>query len=76
MAKSNYFHGELYQRMSDDPHLAGLGKRTHDGYLRAVRQLADFCKLPPDQISEPQLRRYFLHLKNEQQFAAGSLRVA
>lgn len=76
MAKSNFFLGELYQHMSDDLHLAGLRKRTHDGYLRAVRQLADFCQLAPDQVSEPQLRRYFLHLKNERHFAAGSLRVA
>jgi site-specific recombinase XerD len=76
MAKSNYFNGELYQRMSDDLHLAGVSLRTHDGYLRAVRQLADYCRRAPEQISEDQVRRYFLHLKNEKHFAPGSLRVA
>ena len=62
--------------MSEDLHLGGLSKRTHDGYLRAVRQLADFCKCPPDLIREDQLRKFFLHLKNDKEFASGSLRVA
>ncbi len=76
MAHSTYFNGSLYQRMSDDLHLAGVGQRTHDGYLRAVRQLADFCETSPDQIHEDQLRGFFLHLKNERHFAYGSMRVA
>jgi len=76
MARSTYFNGELYQRMSDDLHLAGRSKRTHDGYLRAVRQLADFCQTSPEKITEAQLRKFFLHLKNERKFAYGSMRVA
>ena len=76
MSKSEHFHGALYQRMSDDLHLAGVSKRTHDGYLRAVRQLADHAKKAPDKISEDDFRRFFLHLKNERHFAYGSLRVA
>jgi len=71
-----YFTGKLYDRMSDDLHLAGMSQRTHEGYLRAVRQLADFCQRSPDQITEDQLRKFFLHLKNEKHFASGSLRVA
>ena len=59
-----------------DLHLGGLSERTHAGYLRAVRQLADYSKTAPDKITENQLRRYFLFLKNEKQFAYGSLRVA
>jgi site-specific recombinase XerD len=76
MAKSRYFDGPLYQRMSDDLHLAGHSQRTHDAYLRAVRQLADYCHHAPDHITEEALRRFFLHLKNERHFAYGSLRVA
>jgi len=75
-SRSRYFNGELYDRMSDDLHLAGMSQRTHDGYLRAVRQLADFCKRSPEKISETQLRKFFLHLKNDRHFASGSLRVA
>jgi site-specific recombinase XerD len=62
--------------MGDDLHLGGMSQRTYEGYLRAVRQLADYCKTAPDKITEDQLRRYFLFLKNEKKFANGSLRVA
>ena len=41
-----------------------------------MRQVPDFCKCTPDQITEDQLRKFFLHLKNDKQFASGSLRVA
>ncbi len=37
MAFSEFFTGQLYQRISDDLHLAGVNLRTHAGYLRAVR---------------------------------------
>lgn len=75
MAHSEYFNGVLYQKMSDDLNLTGKGKRTHDGYLREIRKLADFCKASPDQVTEQQMRAYFLHLKIERNFAAGSLTV-
>lgn len=73
---SKFFRQELFQRMSDDLHLTGKAARTHNGYLRAVRQLAEFAKKQPDEITETHLRRFFLHLKNERHFAYGSLRVA
>lgn len=73
---SRYFNGTLYQRMSDDLQLAGMSKRTVHGYLRAVRQLSDYCQCRPNRITEAQLRRYFLYLQNEKQFAYGSIRVA
>jgi site-specific recombinase XerD len=76
MAQSKFFTGKLYARMSDDLHLGGMSERTHAGYLRAVRQLADYCRTTPGKITEDQLRRYFLYLKNEKKFAYGSLRVA
>ena len=56
LTHSPYFNGPLYERMSQDLHLGGMAKRTHEGYLRAVRQLADFCKRAFDQITEDQLR--------------------
>jgi len=75
MAKSKFFCGDLYQKMSDDLHLAGMRKRTHDGYLREIRKLADHFRLSPDEISEQQLRRYFLDAKNEKLYAEGTLTV-
>ena len=52
-------------------HLGGMSQRTHDGYPRAVRQLADYCRTAPDKIREAQLRRYSLFLKNEKKFTYG-----
>ena len=65
LTHSPYFQGPLYELMSEDLHLAGMARRTHEGYLRAVRSLADFCRRTPDQISEDQLRKYFLHLLSQ-----------
>ena len=62
--------------MHEDLQLAGMSQRTVHGYLRAVRQLADWAETPPDKITERQLRQYFLYLKNVKQFAYGSIRVA
>jgi len=75
-AASRFFDGNLYQKMNEDLQLAGMSKRTVHGYLRAVRQLADYCERRPDKITQQQLRQYFLYLKNEKQFAYGSIRVA
>ncbi len=66
----------LRERMREDLQLAGLSERTQEAYVRAVRQLAEHFDQPPDQLTEPQVREYFLFLKNEKRFAAGSLRIA
>ena len=66
----------LRQRMLQDLQLAGLSENTQEAYLRAVRQLADHFHTSPDRLSEPQVRDYFLHLKNDRKFASGSLVVA
>ena len=71
-----HFPAELRQRLSEDLHLTGKAKRTHDGYIRAVRQLSDFAQCSPDKVTETQVRQFFLHLKNDRNFAYGSLRVA
>lgn len=76
MSHSPFFTGKLYQKMSDDLHLAGMSERTHAGYLRAVRKLADYCQTSPDKITEAQLRKFFLHMKNDLHYAYGTLRVA
>ncbi len=66
----------LRQRMTQDLQLAGLAERTQDAYTRAVRQLAEHFRTPPDRLTEPQLRQYFLHLKNDRHFAPASLGIA
>jgi site-specific recombinase XerD len=61
--------------MLQDMQLRGHSVRTQEGYLWAVRGLAVFTRLSPDKISEEQLRQYFLYLRNEKEFAPGSLSI-
>ncbi len=56
MLKSPCFTGPLCTQMAEEPQLGGTSERTHDGYLRAVRKLADFCQTAPDKITKAQLR--------------------
>jgi len=74
--RSKYFNGPIYDQMAEDLQLTGKAQRTVHGYLRAVRQLADHCCKAPDQITETELRRYFLYLRNQKKSAYGTLRVA
>ncbi len=57
----------LGQRMIEDMQLRGLSARTQETYVRVIRQLAEYYDKSPDQVSEEELRHYFLYLKNEQQ---------
>jgi integrase/recombinase XerD len=66
----------LRQRMHQDLQLAGLSERTIEAYLRSVRSLAEHYGTPPDRLTEPQVRDYLLHLKNDRKLASASLIVA
>ena len=66
----------LRERMRQDLQIAGLSARTQEAYLHAVRQCATHFHQPPDQLTEPQLRDYFLFLKNEKHLAPASLKIA
>ena len=54
----------LRQRYIEDMQLRGLSEPTQEMYARAVRQLAEYYGKSPAQISEEELRQYFLYLKN------------
>ena len=66
----------LRQRMIEDMQLRGLAVRTQDSYVQAVRQLAEYYGKSPAQLSEEELRQYFLYLKNDNQYASSSCMVA
>ncbi|MEQ9407305.1 MAG: hypothetical protein RIK87_06240 [Fuerstiella sp.] len=44
MVRPAFSTGPLSEKMSEDLHLTDKAKRTHDGYLREIRQLAEFCE--------------------------------
>jgi site-specific recombinase XerD len=62
--------------MLQDMQLAGLGERTHESYLRAVRKFAQWLSKAPDSATENDLRRYLLFIKNDQHWEPNSLKVA
>jgi integrase/recombinase XerD len=67
---------ELRRRMIEDLQLRGMSERTQEMYVRAVRQLAQHCHKSPDQITEEELRQYFLHLKNVKKYSRSATTIA
>jgi integrase/recombinase XerD len=55
----------LRRRMLEDLQLRGLAPKTQQCYVAAVRQLAHYYRRPPDQLSDEELRQYFLYLRND-----------
>lgn len=66
---------QLRQRMLEDLQLRGLSEGTQEAYIRSVRQLAEYYDRCPDEISEEELRCYFLYLKNEKGDASATIGV-
>lgn len=63
---------ELRDRMIQDLKLAGLTEGTAREYLRAVRQLAAYYMVPPDQLSERQVQDYVLYVRDDLGVAKGT----
>jgi len=66
----------LCQKMIEDMQLHGFAERTQKSYMQAVRQMAEYYHKPPDQISEEELRQYFLYLKNVKQVSRSTMTLA
>jgi integrase/recombinase XerD len=67
---------ELRKRMIECLQLRGLSERTQEAYTRAVRQLSEHYHKSPDQITEEELRQYFLYLKNVKHYARNTTTIA
>ncbi len=66
----------LRRRMLEDMQLRGLAPRTQESYLAAVQQLALHYHCSPDQITDAEVRQYFLYLRNEKRVAPNTANVA
>ncbi len=66
----------LRQRMLEDMQLRGLSARTQECYVAAVRQLAAHYHRSPDQLTEEELRQYFLYLANDKKVARATATIA
>ncbi len=65
----------LRRRMLEDLQLRGLAPKTQQCSVAAVHQLAQHYRRPPDQLSEEELRQYFLFLLNDKKVAESTFRI-
>jgi len=65
-----------YDKTVEALQLNGKGERTQQAYARAVRMLIEFHGKEPDQISEDELKSYFLHRRNVTGWAPNTLRIS
>lgn len=66
---------EWYQKATNALQLNGLGERTQEAYVRALRMLCEFYHKTPEQISESELQQYFLHRKNRDRWSPNTMRI-
>jgi site-specific recombinase XerD len=55
--------------------LAGYSEKSQQCYLRAIRMLVEYTGKSPDLIEEEELQDYFLHRRNVNHWAPGTMRI-
>jgi len=65
----------LRRRMIEDMRLAGLSEGTQKRYLTGVACLARAYNRSPERITEEQVRRHVLHLRDERAVARGTFQT-
>lgn len=63
---------QFIQRMRQDLQLRGMSQPTQDNYTRSVRKLSEHYHKLPDQITEEEIRDYFLFLKNVKKYGCST----
>lgn len=67
---------KLYDRFVSDLELKGYAKRSIDSYVKSVRQLQRFCNKPLSQITQADLKAYWLACKTEYGWSSATLRIS
>ncbi len=65
----------LRQRFIEDLQLHGFALSTQRTYVTAIKLLARHYRQSPDQLTEEQIRQYFLHLTNERKLSRSNVTV-
>lgn len=65
----------LRRRMLEDMRLNGLSAKTQQSYVGAVARLARHYGRSPDLLSEEEIRRFFLYVKDERRASDSTLNV-
>src|SRR5439155_24310594 len=66
----------LRQGMIEDMQLHDYSARTQEAYVGAVRQLFDHFQSSPAQLTEEQVREYFLYLANDRKVSRPTATIA
>jgi integrase/recombinase XerD len=66
---------DWYQKAIDALQLNGLGERTQEAYVRALRMLCECYHKTPDEISESELQQYFLNRRNRDGWSPSTMRI-
>ena len=66
----------LRERMIEDMQLHWFSARTQEAYIGAVRQLFGHFNCTPAQLTEEQLREYFLYLAKEKKVSRATTTIA
>lgn len=64
------------EKMSEDMRLRDFRARTQEAYLLAVRQFLDKVKSEPETLTDEDVRRYFLFLREEKKMAPSTINIA
>jgi len=67
---------QIITRMEQDMQLLGLSQRTQETYLYRAKKIIEYFNKPPEQITNEELRQYFLYLKNVKQYARATQTIA
>lgn len=65
----------LRQKMMEDMQLHGYAERTRKSYAAGVASLAKHYRRPPDQLTEDDIRKFFLYLINDRKAARNTLKI-
>jgi len=66
---------DLRRRFMEDMTLHGMAPTTQKVYVHAVKQLAEHYGRSPEELSEQELRDYFMYLAEKKRVASSTLRV-
>jgi len=62
--------------MEEDLQLYGFSERTQETYLYRAKKIIEYFNKPPEQITDDELRGYFLYLKNDKKYARATQTIA
>ena len=64
--------GELRDRMVRDMDVRHFSGRTVEAYVAGVKGLAKYYRRPPDQLSNEEVQRYLLYIRQERQLSGST----